>query len=475
MADINEVDQGPGRRLDGWKEISGFLGRGTRTAQRWEAYYGLPVRRHGQGKSAAVFAFERELANWLVTGAAEEAKADAFNDSSENAAAQTADAPAPPEPAASSRWRRLRLQPWLPVLMILGAVGSWWAWSHWSPNAAGVAQRPKVPSQSHVDVDSFVVTAESGEELWRIPFGQRLQSEASPDGDYQWSHVVISDLDGDGQREVLFVPQPKGALVSLPLHCFNADGSLRWKYQYAGSVQFGGESFSSPFPVGGMITTPAPEDASRQALWVMSIHNAWFPSLLQRLDIKTGKPTSTYWSNGYITALAMVRKDDRPLIYVGASNNETRGASLAELDAANPTGAAPAAREKYRCDNCPAGTPRNFIVFPKPQRFGNIDTTGSIQRIDPQDRGDVLVRVVHALNPKNPGANAVAIYRLLTSFAPASVDVADGYMAAYAALAEQGAVKKGIPAAARPDDEFFPLWKWNGSGFSPLQKVALAK
>jgi len=37
----------PGR-LNGWKEIALHLGKGTRTVQRWEKLYGLPVHRIGR-------------------------------------------------------------------------------------------------------------------------------------------------------------------------------------------------------------------------------------------------------------------------------------------------------------------------------------------------------------------------------------------------------------------------------------------
>jgi tetratricopeptide (TPR) repeat protein len=52
-------------RLDSWKEIASFLGRGERTVKRWETERGLPVHRvPGRGRSA-VFAYTHELADWL--------------------------------------------------------------------------------------------------------------------------------------------------------------------------------------------------------------------------------------------------------------------------------------------------------------------------------------------------------------------------------------------------------------------------
>ena len=54
-----------GRRLDSWKEIAAFLGKGERTVKRWEQERGLPVRRvPGKGKGS-VYAFSAELNDWL--------------------------------------------------------------------------------------------------------------------------------------------------------------------------------------------------------------------------------------------------------------------------------------------------------------------------------------------------------------------------------------------------------------------------
>ena len=55
----------PAHVLNSWKEISAFLGRGVRTAQRWERLHKLPVYRVGQGQRSPVFAYTSELSLWL--------------------------------------------------------------------------------------------------------------------------------------------------------------------------------------------------------------------------------------------------------------------------------------------------------------------------------------------------------------------------------------------------------------------------
>lgn len=51
--------------LSSWKEIAEFLGKGVRTAQRWERELGLPVRRPPCKDSRVVFALREELTAWV--------------------------------------------------------------------------------------------------------------------------------------------------------------------------------------------------------------------------------------------------------------------------------------------------------------------------------------------------------------------------------------------------------------------------
>ena len=55
--------------LNSWKEIAAYLGRGTRTVQRWEVDLGLPVHRQHGHLRAAVTAFKSELDGWVRNGA----------------------------------------------------------------------------------------------------------------------------------------------------------------------------------------------------------------------------------------------------------------------------------------------------------------------------------------------------------------------------------------------------------------------
>jgi tetratricopeptide (TPR) repeat protein len=67
----NEPDLG--RRLDGWKDIAAYLGKVERTVKRWDADRGLPTHRVPGGGRASVYAYTRELDEWLKSSKAVEA------------------------------------------------------------------------------------------------------------------------------------------------------------------------------------------------------------------------------------------------------------------------------------------------------------------------------------------------------------------------------------------------------------------
>ena len=55
---------GPADRLDSWKAIAAYLGRGVRTVQRWERDEGLPVHRLAHEKRGSVYASRHEVDAW---------------------------------------------------------------------------------------------------------------------------------------------------------------------------------------------------------------------------------------------------------------------------------------------------------------------------------------------------------------------------------------------------------------------------
>jgi hypothetical protein len=51
-------------RLESWKAIAAYLNRDVRTAKRWEAHEGLPIRRQHHLVRSSVYAYPREIDQW---------------------------------------------------------------------------------------------------------------------------------------------------------------------------------------------------------------------------------------------------------------------------------------------------------------------------------------------------------------------------------------------------------------------------
>ena len=60
------MSEASNRRLDSWKEIADYLGRDLRTAIRWEKEKALPVHRVPGGRRQGVFAYSREVDQWML-------------------------------------------------------------------------------------------------------------------------------------------------------------------------------------------------------------------------------------------------------------------------------------------------------------------------------------------------------------------------------------------------------------------------
>jgi hypothetical protein len=138
--------------LRGWKAISSYLATSTRTAQRWEAFHGMPVRRMG----AQVSAYPDELDSWRKANAAltHQATADHLD----------SDAGVPPSPLASDAeeadrvlnvGRRRKLPAALVVVAVICvALAGWWAWPR-------PVEAPSVP-QHELPVVVLRITAGRG-------------------------------------------------------------------------------------------------------------------------------------------------------------------------------------------------------------------------------------------------------------------------------------------------------------------------
>ena len=102
-------------RLDSWKEIAAYLGRGVRTVQRWERDEGLPVHRLAHEKRGSVYAHREEVDAWWRSRRLTLPTTEA------TASTEAADAPEVTEARPSARLQRVT---WMSAATFWPAISS---------------------------------------------------------------------------------------------------------------------------------------------------------------------------------------------------------------------------------------------------------------------------------------------------------------------------------------------------------------
>jgi len=304
--------------LSSWKEVAAYLGVTVRTAQKWEAERGLPVRRLPGGRSRVVVSAE-ELDAWLRAPGAE--------------------AP-PPVPGAAGNARRfVRVGILFGVFLLALAVAG-----------AAYFSFERVPAGWRVVGDALVVVDVRGRTLWTKTFGyplddyQKLSAERLNMG---W----VGDLDGDGEPEVLFLAHSRAA-GSPMVYCYSRSGALRWTFQPGQTAHGFSEEYHPPYNPENVIVFRV-RGAVRIA--VASVHHTWFPSQIALLS-GDGKLLGEYWHAGHLNHLAVAEasRGRRPLLFAGGIANGYRRAALVALDPERFGGVSREENPEYRLPGPPA-------------------------------------------------------------------------------------------------------------------------
>jgi len=280
---------------------------------------------------------------------------------------------------------------------------------------------------------------------------------------------VVADLDGDGSREVSVALRAKDESAVDAIHVFEADGRARFTVSPDVAATFGDRAYAGPWAAHRVFVTGS---GRQRMLWAVFVHRPLFPSLVQGLDAQ-GHVRSTYWSNGHVEFVGEAMRGGRPVVLVGAGDNEHKGASLAVFDGRRPDGSAQAVNPKYRCTTCPAGGPDEFIVFPRAcwQRLGLggelpgtrrawVDTSGRLNaRIDAGH-----LPVVGFESPVVP----LLYYALDPDLREAGVEVDQSYLLVHRELQRKGTLDHPFNDADRRD--LLTVLRWENGRFVRLRR-----
>ncbi len=292
-------------RLNTWKEIAGYLGVSTRTAQKWEKQRGLPVQRM-EGERGRVRAETAEISKWL--------EQISFRDAHRNSRS-----------AIPKVWVGLASTALLAAFVVLAV-----RWMEESPT----------PYEHIVDSRSLIVRDRSGWVVGRHSFDDPMLVTAyQPSVRHQ--RVWSGDLNGDGRTETLFTYYPETLETKgTKLYLFDDGVDQLWEFAPGEVISAGERTFSSAYFIENFLLRDLDNDGLQEIL--LSSHHFYdYPNQFVILEGLTGDMLGSYWHSGFLPYLDTMDLDgdDVDEILLGGVNNGRRAATLVVLDAGHVSGA----------------------------------------------------------------------------------------------------------------------------------------
>ena len=340
MSDISN-----GNLLRSWKEISAYLGVDIRTCHRWEANHGMPVHRaEGAETRSPVFAYREELDRW-------------FRDTFKN---------------GRSNHKAGRGRPWLKwalagavVLVLIGAYVLFF-----SKKPA----RPQ-PADFHIVGSKLIVVDEAGRELWRKDmkvdnletekFYRALFQSVNKSEGNMLPEIIIQDINGDGDTEVLFALRRKRDQTGEGLlFCYDRRGEELWSFQAGREIRCGAQTFSPDYRIAGFLRHDLDGDGRLETI-VESFHAPDWPCQLAVLD-SAGALIGEFWNSGYLREFTFhdINGDGREEMVACGVNNEYRGGCLAIFDTRRISGSSPQSAD-FACGGVGPGSMLYYVVTPQ--------------------------------------------------------------------------------------------------------------
>jgi len=378
--------------LSSWKEIAGYLDCDERTCRRWELDYGLPVHRMEGAVKSRVFAYKDEIDTWRK----------ARLNGNEAAAGTPALGTSPDRPEGAlaakghpHRGETKRIVLWfvpLAVIIVAAAVLLF-------------RSSPGQPADFKIKGWTLIILDEKGKELWDFETGlQNLIQEKEYRGRFNIRRsngstpllplLVISDMDGDRNVEVLFATKTNDERNETGLFCFSWRGETLWHYRPGVERQFGGHPYSSEYRILGIEPNDIDNDGSLEVVMVTG-HQPHSPSEFIVID-NQGKIAGEFVNWGRIADIAYsdLDADGKKEVIVAGVNDEFRAGFLAVLNSLDIRGSSPQSKD-YACRDCGAGSERYYLVFPRTD-VDKILTPHkeSIAKIDITPEGQIQVATV---------------------------------------------------------------------------------
>jgi hypothetical protein len=281
--------------------------------------------------------------------------------------------------------------------------------------------------------------------------------------------VHFSDIDGDGNAEVLLVAQTGDGLLHSTLHCVDARGRRRWTFEPGDTLSFGGQGYGIP-PFMPWVTASKDPDGTTST-WITAHHPIEYPSITYQLSA-TGGMIASYVSNGRIDKVRVADVGGRRRVMLAGVNNERKMAALAVFDFDSVGGAAPAETPAYRCDGCAPGVPDEYLLFPATNVGALRGGMPNVGEVVVTEAGEVFVSIIQhkVLLPGDASLSyALTNYRLDPSFRIVDADFAGQYAPIHDHFLSHGRTTRRFDASALAA-ELWPVLRWDGSAYARIER-----
>lgn len=290
--------------LTSWKEIAAHLGVSVKTAQRYEAELGLPVKRLSGRVSISLL----ELREWQDS--------------------QTVQGKSDPvtwwnEP------RTLRMALAICAVTVLAGVLGF--------AVSSFKRHSGTPTSAYTEGTIFTVLDAEGKPVWRYAF-------STPEFEIGPFSTYFGDLDLDGETETLKVWQSVNRdLDGWSLHCFSESGKIRWTLDMQDTVRnAAGRDFRPPFVIRDYEVFASPRGDGTKWVATVFVNVTDVVSTLVIVDSK-GQRQGQYWHLGHLNAVRAfdATGDGKLELVAGGVRHPDNRAVLVAFDPAEVAGASP--------------------------------------------------------------------------------------------------------------------------------------
>lgn len=310
------------KRLDGWKEISNYLGRDVRTCQRWEGELELPVYRVKQDSiRAKVFSYMTEIDEWFSLTLKNHNDVRKWN--------------------GTKKWL-------VPVLLILIVVFVFFGFFSLvfskKDHSVSFSDAGSNPVRWDIKGSQIVVYDIQDDILWTKGINNPTPQESyyfieqGSSATAMWinkqnnrNKIILEDIDNDNKNEVLCYfnhEDPKERCITL----FDNNGQEIWTKHLEFRQEYREGRIVHDFRILKLAFEDINNDGEKEVL-VLWKHDRRFPSVFLIYDLN-GKNMFEYIHTGQLQFFVLNPiKEEKRFIFLGGTNNLLDGdAVLSVLD-----------------------------------------------------------------------------------------------------------------------------------------------